>query len=89
MSHPGLGFSMERGQTIEIYKENRERIDIVILNMIMPDMSGSDMRFTKKWPRNSQRRRSRNPKSLTQAQSRNALETVFSNSLASLRLYVI
>ena len=43
----------------------------------------------KKWPRNSQRRRSRNPKSLTQAPSRNALKTVFSNLLAPLRLCVI
>ena len=29
-------------EAIEIYEENEERIDIVILDMIMPDMSGSD-----------------------------------------------
>ena len=29
-------------EAIEIYEENKERIDIVLLDMIMPDMSGSD-----------------------------------------------
>lgn len=29
-------------EAIEIYEENKERIDIVVLDMIMPDMSGSD-----------------------------------------------
>ena len=29
-------------EAIEIYEENKEHIDIVLLDMIMPDMSGSD-----------------------------------------------
>ena len=29
-------------EAIEIYEKNKERIDIVLLDMIMPDMSGSD-----------------------------------------------
>jgi len=29
-------------EAIEIYEENKEQIDIVLLDMIMPDMSGSD-----------------------------------------------
>jgi len=29
-------------EAIEIYKENKEQIDIVILDMVMPDMSGHD-----------------------------------------------
>ena len=29
-------------EAIETYKKNKERIDIVLLDMIMPDMSGSD-----------------------------------------------
>ena len=29
-------------EAVEIYEENKERIDIVILDMIMPDMSGGD-----------------------------------------------
>jgi two-component system, cell cycle sensor histidine kinase and response regulator CckA len=29
-------------EAIEVYEENKERIDIVLLDMIMPDMSGSD-----------------------------------------------
>ena len=29
-------------EAIEIYEENKERIDIVILDMIMPDMSGGE-----------------------------------------------
>jgi len=29
-------------ETIETYEKNKERIDIVLLDMIMPDMSGSD-----------------------------------------------
>ena len=29
-------------QAIEVYKENRDRIDMVILDMIMPEMSGGE-----------------------------------------------
>ena len=29
-------------EAVEIYEKNKERIDIVLLDMIMPDMSGSD-----------------------------------------------
>jgi two-component system, cell cycle sensor histidine kinase and response regulator CckA len=29
-------------EAIEIYEKNKEQIDIVLLDMIMPDMSGSD-----------------------------------------------
>ena len=29
-------------EALEIYEENKEQIDIVLLDMIMPDMSGSD-----------------------------------------------
>jgi CheY-like chemotaxis protein len=29
-------------QAIKVYKENRDRIDIVILDMIMPEMSGGE-----------------------------------------------
>ena len=29
-------------EAIEIYEAHKERIDIVLLDMIMPDMSGSD-----------------------------------------------
>ena len=29
-------------EAIEIYEENKEQIDIVLLDMIMPDMSGSE-----------------------------------------------
>ena len=29
-------------EAVEIYEKNKDRIDIVLLDMIMPDMSGSD-----------------------------------------------
>jgi len=29
-------------EAIKIYEENKERIDIVLLDMVMPDMSGGD-----------------------------------------------
>ena len=29
-------------EAVEIYEKNKDRIDIVVLDMIMPDMSGSD-----------------------------------------------
>jgi len=29
-------------EAIEVYEENKERIDIVLLDMIMPDMSGGE-----------------------------------------------
>ena len=29
-------------EAVEIYEKNKEQIDIVLLDMIMPDMSGSD-----------------------------------------------
>ena len=42
----GLGYKVLTARSgkeaIGIYEENKERIDIVLLDMIMPDMSGSD-----------------------------------------------
>ena len=36
------GLTTRRGkEAIEAYKKNKEQIDIVILDMVMPDMSGS------------------------------------------------
>ena len=37
------GLTARRGkEAIEAYKKNKEQIDIVILDMVMPDMSGGE-----------------------------------------------
>jgi len=42
----GLGYEMMTAtsgkQGLEIYEQNRDKIDLVILDMIMPDFSGKD-----------------------------------------------